>query len=108
MDLKHLLIEAKQKVPPFLAELCSENEKYLELGGKFLLKSLNELYLLFVFQANMGAVIVVVLAIELQTVRNWRLFKTNKHLILEEEIIWQTLRLITNVLMYIQSLLFIL
>ncbi|XP_071453867.1 ATP-dependent RNA helicase abstrakt [Hetaerina americana] len=32
LDLKHLLIEAKQKVPPFLAELQSENEKYLDLG----------------------------------------------------------------------------
>lgn len=29
-------MEAKQKVPTFLAELCSENEKYLELGGKLL------------------------------------------------------------------------
>lgn len=35
LDLKHLLIEAKQKIPTFLAELCSESEKYLELGGKF-------------------------------------------------------------------------
>lgn len=35
LDLKHLLMEAKQKVPPFLAELQSENEKYLDLGGKF-------------------------------------------------------------------------
>lgn len=26
-------MEAKQKVPPFLLELCSENEKYLNLGG---------------------------------------------------------------------------
>lgn len=34
LDLKHLLMEAKQKVPPFLLELCSENEKYLNLGGK--------------------------------------------------------------------------
>nr|CAH7763661.1 unnamed protein product [Callosobruchus chinensis] len=34
LDLKHLLIEAKQKVPPFLAELCSESEKYLALGGE--------------------------------------------------------------------------
>lgn len=33
LDLKHLLMEAKQKVPPFLLELCSENEKYLNLGG---------------------------------------------------------------------------
>ncbi|KAL9704788.1 hypothetical protein quinque_008306 [Culex quinquefasciatus] len=32
LDLKHLLIEAKQKVPPFLAELCSETEQYADLG----------------------------------------------------------------------------
>lgn len=37
LDLKHLLIEAKQKVPPFLAELQSENEKYLDLGGRTML-----------------------------------------------------------------------
>nr|CAD7574809.1 unnamed protein product [Timema californicum] len=34
LDLKHLLIEAKQKVPPFLAALQSENEKYLVLGDE--------------------------------------------------------------------------
>ncbi|KAK7575914.1 hypothetical protein V9T40_012200 [Parthenolecanium corni] len=34
LDLKHLLIEAKQKVPPFLAQLQSENEKYLDLGDE--------------------------------------------------------------------------
>lgn len=33
LDLKHLLIEARQKVPLFLAELESENERYLQLGG---------------------------------------------------------------------------
>ncbi|XP_037504667.1 ATP-dependent RNA helicase abstrakt [Rhipicephalus sanguineus] len=32
LDMKHLLLEAKQKVPPFLLALQSENEKYLELG----------------------------------------------------------------------------
>lgn len=32
LDLKHLLIESKQKVPPFLAELCSESEQLLEVG----------------------------------------------------------------------------
>ena len=31
LDLKHLLMEANQKVPPFLAELCSETEKYTGL-----------------------------------------------------------------------------
>ncbi|XP_060527604.1 ATP-dependent RNA helicase abstrakt [Cylas formicarius] len=34
LDLKHLLIEAKQKVPAFLSELCPESEKYLELGDE--------------------------------------------------------------------------
>ena len=33
LDLKHLLIEAKQKVPPFLATLESEAEKYLPMSG---------------------------------------------------------------------------
>ena len=31
MDLKHLLIEAKQQVPPFLATLETEEENYLNL-----------------------------------------------------------------------------
>ncbi len=34
LDLKHLLIEAKQKVPPFLATLESEQEKFLSVGGE--------------------------------------------------------------------------
>ena len=34
LDLKHLLIEAKQKVPPFLANMQSESEKFLDIGGK--------------------------------------------------------------------------
>ncbi|XP_074643866.1 putative ATP-dependent RNA helicase DDX41 [Tubulanus polymorphus] len=34
LDLKHLLIEAKQKVPPFLLALQSESEKYLDIGGE--------------------------------------------------------------------------
>lgn len=34
LDLKHLLMEAKQNVPAFLLELCSENEKYLNLGNE--------------------------------------------------------------------------
>ncbi|XP_056006567.1 probable ATP-dependent RNA helicase DDX41 [Ostrea edulis] len=34
LDLKHLLREAKQKIPPFLANMQSENEKYLDLGGE--------------------------------------------------------------------------
>ncbi len=34
LDLKHLLMEAKQKVPPFLATLESEQERLLSLGGE--------------------------------------------------------------------------
>ena len=34
LDLKHLLIEAKQKVPPFLATLESEQEKFLVSKGE--------------------------------------------------------------------------
>jgi hypothetical protein len=53
LDLKHLLREAKQKIPPFLANMQSENEKYLDLGGKSLfiyihtynMQSENEKYL---------------------------------------------------------------
>ena len=33
LDLKHLLIEAKQKVPPFLATLETEEEQFLNLGS---------------------------------------------------------------------------
>ena len=33
LDLKHLLIEAKQRVPPFLATLASEQEAFLKVGG---------------------------------------------------------------------------
>ena len=32
LDLKHLLMEAKQRVPPFLAALQSEQEQYLKVG----------------------------------------------------------------------------
>ncbi|KAK3094912.1 hypothetical protein FSP39_007818 [Pinctada imbricata] len=34
LDLKHLLIEAKQLVPPFLANMQSDSEKYLNIGGE--------------------------------------------------------------------------
>jgi len=34
LDLKHLLIEAKQKVPAFLATMESEAEKYLDISGE--------------------------------------------------------------------------
>ena len=35
LDLKHLLIEAKQKVPEFLAVIHDENEQYLNIGGMY-------------------------------------------------------------------------
>ena len=34
-DLKALLMEAKQRVPPFLHQLDSLTDDYLALGGKF-------------------------------------------------------------------------
>ncbi len=34
LDLKHLLIEAKQIVPPFLLQLESDKERLLDIGGK--------------------------------------------------------------------------
>ena len=40
LDLKHLLMEAKQKVPPFLVEYASESEKYLDMGGTVLIEVL--------------------------------------------------------------------
>ncbi|PVD30526.1 hypothetical protein C0Q70_09793 [Pomacea canaliculata] len=34
LDLKHLLIEARQNVPPFLASMQADTETYLEIGGE--------------------------------------------------------------------------
>ena len=34
LDLKHLLIEAKQRVPEFLALLTSDKEQYLNIEGE--------------------------------------------------------------------------
>jgi len=33
LDLKHLLMEAKQKVPPFLAAKEPENDEYLDIDS---------------------------------------------------------------------------
>lgn len=46
LDLKHLLIEAKQKIPPFLAAIQPENEKYLDIGGKLIFYSLEMSHIL--------------------------------------------------------------
>lgn len=42
LDLKHLLIEAKQNVPPFLATLQSETEIFQDLGGETLFICAND------------------------------------------------------------------
>ena len=34
LDLKHLLMEAKQKVPQFLATMQADSEIYLDVGGQ--------------------------------------------------------------------------
>jgi len=107
LDLKHLLMEAKQKVPPFLLELCSENEKYLNLGGRIIVDDLfifssfffiMNLYhsiscklkniFLVLLQTNVDAVTVVDSDIESQSVRNWRLCRTSRRPILDVAIIW--------------------
>ena len=48
-DLKALLMEAKQRVPPFLATLDALTDEYLQLGGKIptLLGGPYETYALF-------------------------------------------------------------
>ena len=52
LDLKHLLIEAKQKVPPFLLSMQPDNEKYLDIGGK--IKSSLESHALYVCFLNVA------------------------------------------------------
>ena len=50
LDLKHLLIEAKQPVPPFLLQLESDKERLLEIGGKvFTQKKLLLLFFIYLF-----------------------------------------------------------
>lgn len=44
MDLKHLLAEAKQKIPPFLAALEPENEELLNVGGKIIFEDIESLW----------------------------------------------------------------
>lgn len=100
LDLKHLLREAKQKIPPFLLELCSENEKYLNVGGKAdecsisindkpfysIMNQPNELHC--PSQMSKGAAIAVVLVTELPNARNWKRFRTSRPRISAVAIIW--------------------
>lgn len=83
LDLKHLLIEAKQNVPPFLATLQSETEVFQDLGGnceKIYLMIF--WYILSILQATKVVVIVVDLAIVLHSVQNWKPKATSKSLLL--------------------------
>lgn len=92
-------MEAKQKVPPFLAELCSENEKYLNLGGKIFQKAFKHAIatlLFFVFQTTEVAAIAVDWVTELLIVPNLKPSKINRLRILEDEIILLTRLLIIN------------
>lgn len=88
-------MEANQKVPPFLAELCSENEKYLNLGGKMKINaSIFPTLISNILQMREVAVIVVVWDTELQIVLNWRPCRINKLQTLAEGIILQIQQLI--------------
>jgi superfamily II DNA/RNA helicase len=90
LDLKHLLREAKQKIPPFLLELCSENEKYLNVGGIVklqLFRNYNHYCIVqcngkFNLQTSKAAATAVVLVTGLQNVRNWKQSRTNRPRIL--------------------------
>ena len=44
LDLKHLLIEAKQKVPPFVASMQSESEKFLDIGVNWIVSNKPVMY----------------------------------------------------------------
>jgi hypothetical protein len=87
LDLKHLLIEAKQKVPLFLAAMQSENEKYLDLGGKLGNDITKQFDSTVYFQMREGAVTVVVWDTESQTAQNWRPSRASRRPILVARII---------------------
>ena len=57
LDLKHLLMEAKQNVPSFLAELEADSEKYLDIGGESLIYHILRLFLRFVPSSGVFTVI---------------------------------------------------
>lgn len=102
LDLKHLLMEANQKVPLFLASLKSENEKYLDLGGEFNFQLLFEIvdFLIysksFLFQTKEDAVTAADWVTESQIVRNWKPYNPKLLVTSEEETIWPTIQPITK------------
>lgn len=97
MDLKALLVEAKQKVPPVLQVLQTGEETMLDIGGEFKLISYSVITLCFLYKCSSNTIIlrltvasflkymvvvvsqergavhfVVVWVIVSQTVQNWR------------------------------------
>lgn len=112
LDLKHLLREAKQKIPPFLANMQSENEKYLDIGGK-LSWQLTKKYVILIgrisrvvildllvvmmvsfgmclLQARLAAPTVEAWDIVSQTVPNWRQSRQNRRRISVAVTTWPT------------------
>lgn len=90
-------MEANQKVPPFLAELCSENEKYLNLGGKTKLNASRfRTFILNILQMRGVVVIAAVWDTELQIVLNWRPYRINRPQISAGGIILQIRQLIIS------------
>ena len=107
LDLKHLLIEAKQNVPPFLATLQSETEMYnLELGGKtsflkyFLTFSTIHAFFILSFLKTRVAVTVAVSVIVSRSAPNWKPKATNKSRLSDAKITYRILLQTTDYSIY--------
>jgi hypothetical protein len=72
LDLKHLLIEAKQIVPPFLLQLESDKERLLDIGGKNAVSRVDRFARVHL-QTNPAVRTVTVLAIASPIALNWNL-----------------------------------
>lgn len=57
MDLKALLVEAKQKVPPVLQVLQTGDETMLDIGGEFTLISYSVMTLCFLYKCSSYTII---------------------------------------------------
>lgn len=90
MDLKALLVEAKQKVPPVLQVLQNGDETMLDIGGESFygetkLKMVSHLshllffpFVLIISQGREAAHFAVVSVIVSQTVQSWRPCRRNR------------------------------
>ena len=96
IDLKHLLVEAKQRIPPVLAALKSQNDEYLDLGGKgrslFTLRPPMCATMICMFQTNAAVPTAVVLAIASPTVPSSKRCKRNRRRTLRDANIWRIRR----------------